>query len=78
MAGVADELYEAQEESHRGSGHAAEGDDQSEPAAIGVRAVAGDSAEDREHERSGDSSYEEDGCAGREELTGVWLHRGSG
>lgn len=75
---LADEFGEAEEEGEDGGGHAAERDDQREPAAIGVRALTGDSTEDGEDEQRGDRSYEEDGCAGGEELAGVWLHRGRG
>ena len=76
MAGVADEFGQAEEEGKGGGGHAAEGDDQREPASVGVGALAGDASEDGEDEQSGDRSDEEDGGAGGEELSGISLHRG--
>jgi hypothetical protein len=76
VAGVADEFGQAQEEGEGGGGHAAQGDDQREPAAIGVGALTCDASEDGEDEQSSDRSDEEDGGAGGEELSGISLHRG--
>ena len=78
MAGIADEFSQAEEQGEGGGGHAAESDDQGEPATISVRAFPGHSAEDSEDEQRGDRSDEEDGGAGGEELAGVWLHKDRG
>jgi len=75
VAGVADEFGEAEEEGEGGGGHAAQGDDQCEPATVSVRAFPGDSAEDGEDQQGCDRSDEEDDGAGGEELAGVWLHK---
>lgn len=64
MPGFSDELSEAEEEGEDGRWNATQGDDEGEPASIGVGALAGDASEDGEHEQGGDRSYEEDGGAG--------------
>jgi len=50
MAHVAEEFGEAEKEGEGAGGQAAQGDDQGEPATVGVRAFPRDSAEDGEHE----------------------------
>jgi len=64
VAAVSEEFGQSEEEGKGGGGDAAEGDDEREPAPIGVRALAGNAAEDCEHEHGGDRSNEEDGGAG--------------
>jgi len=75
VAGVSDEFCQAEEEGEGAGGDAAEGDDQREPASVGVWALAGDTTEDGEDEQGGDRSHEEDGGAGGEELSSISLHR---
>lgn len=57
---VAEEFGEAEGEGESPGGEAAHGDHEGEPAAVGVRALFGDSAEEGVHEHGGENPGEED------------------
>jgi len=66
-----EELEKGENEGERAGGEAAHGEHESEPTAIGVRALARDTAEDGQHQSDGDDTCEEDEEAGSEEFAVV-------
>ena len=72
------ELGEGEQEGEEAGRKAAHGEHEAEPAAVSVRPLMADAAEDGQGKHGRGHSGEEDGGAGGEELAGVGAHKGSG
>jgi hypothetical protein len=74
-AAVTHELCHSEDEGKEACGQASHGEHEGEPAGVGVRALMGDAAEERDGQQGGENSCGEDADAGAEKRACVWLHR---